>query len=53
MKAVVIIFPGSNREHDVCMALRRATGREPARIWHREGSLPETDLIVDLVGWYS
>jgi len=46
MKAVVIIFPGSNREHDVCMALKRATGHEPARIWHREGSLPDTDLIV-------
>src|ERR1700716_2261189 len=46
MKAVVVIFPGSNREHDVCMALRRATGQEPARIWHREGSLPDADLIV-------
>src|SRR3979411_1645220 len=46
MKAVVVIFPGSNREHDVCMALRRATGHDPARVWHREGSLPDTDLIV-------
>src|SRR5260370_6540826 len=46
MKAAVIIFPGSNREHDVCMALKRATGHAPARIWHREGSLPDTDLIV-------
>ena len=46
MKAVVVIFPGSNREHDVCMALRRTTGREPVRIWHREVSLPEADLIV-------
>jgi phosphoribosylformylglycinamidine synthase I len=46
MKAAVIIFPGSNREHDVCMALKRATGLEPARVWHREGSLPDTDLIV-------
>jgi phosphoribosylformylglycinamidine synthase subunit PurQ / glutaminase len=46
MKAVVVIFPGSNREHDVCLALKRATGHEPARIWHREGSLPDADLIV-------
>jgi phosphoribosylformylglycinamidine synthase I len=46
MKAVVVIFPGSNREHDVCMALKRATGHEPQRIWHREGSLPDADLIV-------
>ena len=46
MKSAVVVFPGSNREHDVCMALRRATGREPERVWHREASLPETDLIV-------
>ena len=46
MKAVVVIFPGSNREHDVCMALKRTTGHEPQRTWHREGSLPEADLIV-------
>src|SRR5260370_10973505 len=46
MKAAVIIFPGSNREHDVCMALKRATGHEPARIGHGEASLPDRDLIV-------
>ena len=46
MKAVVIIFPGSNRERDVCLALRRATGHEPLRVWHREASLPPADLIV-------
>ena len=26
MKAAVIIFPGSNRERDVCAALKRASG---------------------------
>ncbi len=46
MKSVVIIFPGSNRERDVCMALKRAGGHEPVRIWHRETALPDTDLIV-------
>ena len=46
MKAAVIIFPGSNREPDLCMALKRATGHDPARIWHREASLPDTDLVV-------
>ena len=46
MKAAVIIFPGSNREHDVCMAWKRASGHEPARIWHRDAELPETDLII-------
>ncbi|HEX3535567.1 MAG TPA: phosphoribosylformylglycinamidine synthase subunit PurQ [Stellaceae bacterium] len=46
MKAAIVIFPGSNREHDVAMALKRATGKEPRRVWHREAELPETDLIV-------
>ena len=46
MKTAIIIFPGSNREHDVAMALKRVTGHEPLRVWHREAELPETDLIV-------
>jgi phosphoribosylformylglycinamidine synthase len=46
MKAVVVIFPGSNRERDVCAALKRASGREPAIAWHRDSALPPADLIV-------
>jgi len=46
MKAAVVIFPGSNRERDVCLALRRATGHEPLCVWHRESELPAADLIV-------
>jgi phosphoribosylformylglycinamidine synthase len=46
MKAVIVIFPGSNRERDVCAALARATGHEPLRVWHREAALPPSDLIV-------
>jgi phosphoribosylformylglycinamidine synthase len=46
MNAVIVIFPGSNREQDVCLALKLATGREPHRVWHREATLPDTDLIV-------
>jgi phosphoribosylformylglycinamidine synthase len=46
MKAAVIVFPGSNREPDLCAALAQCTGREPLRIWHQESSLPDVDLIV-------
>ena len=46
MRAAVIIFPGSNREHDVCAALARACGQEPLRVWHRDAVLPPNDLIV-------
>jgi phosphoribosylformylglycinamidine synthase I len=46
MRAAVVIFPGSNRERDVCAALARAAGRDPVLVWHRDATLPETDLIV-------
>ena len=46
MQAAVILFPGSNRERDLCLALERATGRAPLRVWHRETNLPAVDLIL-------
>jgi phosphoribosylformylglycinamidine synthase subunit PurQ / glutaminase len=46
MKAAVVVFPGSNRERDVCAALARSTGRAPLVVWHRDTELPEADLIV-------
>ncbi len=46
MKSAVVIFPGSNRERDLCSALKRATGHEPLRVWHRETSLPAVDLVL-------
>jgi phosphoribosylformylglycinamidine synthase subunit PurQ / glutaminase len=46
MRAVVVIFPGSNRERDVCDALTRVSGYEPLRVWHREGIPAQADLIV-------
>src|SRR5215207_2752969 len=52
MKAAIIIFPGSNREHDVALAWRRAAGDEADRVWHREAALPATDLII-LPGGFS
>ena len=52
MKAVVILFPGSNRERDVAAALQRATGRAPEIVWHGDSELPQVDLIV-LPGGFS
>ena len=46
MRAVVIVFPGSNRERDLCAALTLVTGREPVRVWHRDTGLPPCDLVV-------
>ena len=46
MKAAIIIFPGSNREHDVALAWKRAAGTEARRVWHRDAELPNSDLII-------
>ena len=46
MRAAVIVFPGSNCDRDVAVALRQATGRAPAMVWHGEADLPPVDLIV-------
>lgn len=53
MQAVIILFPGTNRERDMAIALERATGRKPITLFHRETELPpRTDLIV-LPGGFS
>ena len=52
MKSAIIVFPGSNRERDMAMALTAATGRAPALVWHKENELPPVDLIV-LPGGFS
>jgi phosphoribosylformylglycinamidine synthase len=53
VKSAIVIFPGTNRERDVAIALRRATGQRPAMLWHRETALPPgTDLVI-LPGGFS
>ncbi len=52
MKAAIILFPGTNRDRDMAIALRGASGREPLRLWHTETSLPSLDLVV-LPGGFS
>ncbi|KMO42215.1 phosphoribosylformylglycinamidine synthase [Methylobacterium variabile] len=52
MKAVIVVFPGSNRDGDVARALR-LSGAEVASVWHTETALPPgTDLAV-LPGGFS
>lgn len=53
MKAAVIVFPASNCDRDVAMALERANGKAPLMAWHGDASLPDDlDLIV-LPGGFS
>ena len=46
MKACVIVFPGSNCDRDVQVALRQSLRSEPAMVWHGDAQLPKCDLIV-------
>jgi phosphoribosylformylglycinamidine synthase I len=52
MKASVIVFPGSNCDRDVAVALEAATGEKPAMVWHGDADVPPSDLIV-LPGGFS
>lgn len=45
MKAAVIVFPGSNCEHDAVHAIE-ALGGEAELVWHRDTDLVEFDGVV-------
>jgi len=52
MKASVIVFPGSNCDRDVQVALTQAIGEPVEMVWHGDSELSKTDLIV-LPGGFS
>ena len=52
MKAAVIVFPGSNCDRDVKVALAQSMGREPIMVWHKEADFEAVDLMV-LPGGFS
>ena len=51
MKSSVIIFPGSNCDRDIAVALEKF-GFKNSMIWHENNELPNSDLIV-LPGGFS
>ncbi|MBP7136293.1 MAG: phosphoribosylformylglycinamidine synthase subunit PurQ [Sphingomonadaceae bacterium] len=53
MKSAVIVFPGSNCDRDMAVALELVTGRAPEMIWHRETELPDGLDIVAVPGGFS
>ena len=52
MKAGVVVFPGTNRERDIVIALQAASGQRPRMVWHGETELAGLDLVV-LPGGFS
>ena len=51
MKSSVIVFPGSNCDRDIALALEKFKIKNQM-IWHAESSLPKSDLVV-LPGGFS
>ena len=53
MKTAVIVFPGSNCDRDIAVALEQVTGVKPAMIWHGETVLPDGIGLIALPGGFS
>jgi phosphoribosylformylglycinamidine synthase len=46
MKACVVVFPGSNCDRDIKVALEAVSGKPVQMVWHADASVPACDLIV-------
>jgi phosphoribosylformylglycinamidine synthase len=46
MKVAVLIFPGSNCDHDCAYALQRLLDQPVQFVWHKESSLKSIDLVI-------
>ena len=53
MKTAVIVFPGSNCDRDIAVALEAVTGVAPAMVWHGETELPTGLGVIALPGGFS
>jgi len=52
MKFAVVVFPGSNCDHDAYYAAKHVLGQEAAFVWHKETSLGGADVVI-LPGGFS
>ncbi len=53
MKSAVIVFPGSNCDRDLAVALEQASGVKPVMVWHRETELPGGIDLIGVPGGFS
>ena len=53
MKSAVIVFPGSNCDRDLAVAIREVTGSQPEMLWHRETELPDGIDLIAIPGGFS
>lgn len=53
MKTAVIVFPGSNCDRDIAVALREVSGTAPTMVWHADTELPDGVGLIALPGGFS
>jgi phosphoribosylformylglycinamidine synthase len=53
VKTAVIVFPGSNCDRDIAVALESVTGTKPHMVWHGDSELPEGLGLIALPGGFS
>lgn len=46
MRVAIIVFPGSNCDHDAYYVLRKILNKDVDFIWHKEGSLDNYDFVL-------
>ena len=52
MRVAILVFPGSNCDRDMRVAVETITGRRPALVWHKDSQMDPVDLII-LPGGFS
>lgn len=53
MKTAVVVFPGSNCDRDLAVALETVTGRKPTMVWHGDSELPDNLGLIAVPGGFS
>ena len=53
MNSAVIVFPGSNCDRDLAVAIEQVSGKAPAMVWHREAELPAGTDFIAIPGGFS
>src|SRR5512145_204101 len=46
MRFGVVVFPGSNCDHDACYAISQNLGHQAEFIWHDSTRLPDLDAVI-------
>jgi len=53
MQSAVIVFPGSNCDRDMAVALETVSGQKPHMVWHGDSELPAGLDVIAIPGGFS